>query len=176
MFRLISWRKYSVLTHSLTHSLTHLLTHSLTHSLTHPLTYSLTHLLTHLLTHFLPYYILISILKDDFIPNKFKAPVCRILRCMYVDREPQVAVHYPRLVRTFCKIGSKGNAKEETDDHNSSPYMFAVLQTVISDYLSNDLNLLKYVTFLSAFNSLTYLLTHSLTHYHRHSLTHSIII
>lgn len=55
------------------------------------------------------YDVLISILKDEFIPNKFKAPVCRILRCMYVDREPQVAVHYPRLVRTFCKIGSRGN-------------------------------------------------------------------
>ena len=89
------------------------------------------------------YDVLISILKDEFIPNKFKAPVCRILRCMYVDREPQVAVNYPRLVRTFCKIGSKGNAKEETDDHNSSPYMFAVLQSVISDYLSNGLNLFR---------------------------------
>ena len=47
-----------------------------------------------------PYDMLISILHMDDVAPHFKAHICRILRCLWIDREPQIAAVFPRLIRS----------------------------------------------------------------------------
>ena len=51
------------------------------------------------------YELLISILKQSDIPEECKAPISRILQCLYIDREPQVNAKYPRYIRTSKSLG-----------------------------------------------------------------------
>mmetsp|Transcript_31677 Transcript_31677/g.43452 ORF Transcript_31677/g.43452 Transcript_31677/m.43452 type:complete len:3399 (+) Transcript_31677:56-10252(+) len=59
------------------------------------------------------YDILVTMLKLDYVPNRLKAPVCRVLKSLYVDREPQVAEIYPKYIR---KVNLKH--REEDDGTN----------------------------------------------------------
>lgn len=82
------------------------------------------------------YEMLLTILKLPYAPRRFKAPVCRLLRCLYVDRDPQVEVKYPRLIRTSLSL-SGGN--ELSSEQEGLKYQFCLLQEIISDYLHHDL-------------------------------------
>jgi hypothetical protein len=51
------------------------------------------------------YEMLLTILKLPSSPRRFKAPVCRLMRCLYIDRDPQIEIKYPRLIRTSLSLG-----------------------------------------------------------------------
>ena len=85
------------------------------------------------------YDVLIAMMQAPDMPNKFKAPVCRVLRCLYVDREPQVEAKFPRLIRTSVSLGG-GEENSFSDHHSGSPYAFALLQELISIYVHTGLN------------------------------------
>lgn len=82
---------------------------------------------------------LFSMLRSSSVPNRFKAPVCRLIRTLYLDREPQVPAKFPRLVKTSVSL-SGGEEDSFGNHHSGSPYTFAVLQQIISDYLHNELD------------------------------------
>ena len=85
---------------------------------------------------------LLSILKSKFAPSQFKAPVCRVIRCLYVDREPQVEAKFPRLVKTTASLhGGKDSTFQ--DFHNDSPYTFGLLQLIVADYFHNGFDATK---------------------------------
>jgi hypothetical protein len=85
-----------------------------------------------------PYDNLLALLLTDNVPSKVKAAVCRMLRCMYVDKEPQVAAIFPRLIRTSVTL--KGGQENSFQDHHmGSQYSFALLQQVISEYIRTTL-------------------------------------
>jgi hypothetical protein len=63
--------------------------------------------------------LLYTILKTPTLPNKLKAPVCKLIRTLYLDREPQIASKYPRLVRT--SISLTGGVEDSFSDHHSGP-------------------------------------------------------
>lgn len=85
------------------------------------------------------YDMLLAILKNRALPNRVKAPVCRVIRCLFIDREPQVEAKFPRLIRTSVSLGG-GEENSFSDHHSGSPYAFALLQQLISQYIHNDLN------------------------------------
>jgi hypothetical protein len=83
-----------------------------------------------------PYDMLVSVLLDEAVAPQFKAPVCRILRCLWIDREPQIAAVFPRLIRS-SKSADDPTYTEQDDfskHHKGSPYSFCLLQQVIIDY------------------------------------------
>ena len=87
-----------------------------------------------------PYDVLISVVKNPIKNSGMKASACRLIRCLYVDREPQITNKYPNLVKTTHDVTSRrrmNNGFGEYDENRVSPrsYTFAVLQIVISDYL-----------------------------------------
>lgn len=82
----------------------------------------------------LPYTLLLAMLKAPYIPHQLKAPVCRILRCLHIDRDPQVPMRLPRLIRTSISL----NGGDETDKAPSC--QFALIQQIISEYVNSDLD------------------------------------
>jgi hypothetical protein len=84
------------------------------------------------------YDMLLTLLKLPSSPRRFRAPVCRLLRCLYVDRDPQVEIKYPRLIRTSLSLGG-GNEINQTQRDEGSKYLFCLLQENISDFLHNEL-------------------------------------
>ena len=110
------------------------------------------------------YDLLISILKRDDLSNAIKAPTCRILRTLWVDREPQVAKIFPSLIRTQSaasshrgteddmraavkakpatgKVAATASSPDESKDAGGfSVHTFVILQQIISDYLWLQLN------------------------------------
>ena len=86
-----------------------------------------------------PYDMLIGMLKIPNSSQRCKAPVCRLLRCLYVDREPQSEAKFPRLIRTSVSL-SGGDENAFQDHHEGSPYKFSILQQIISDYIHNELD------------------------------------
>lgn len=112
-----------------------------------------------LLENMYEYDVLVAMLKTPILPNGIKAAVSRIVRCLYVDREPQVAAKFPRFIRTSVALGlldsqysllDNGNNSGAMDDigvdslssHSASQqYKFALLQKLISDYLACHLDL-----------------------------------
>ena len=60
---------------------------------------------------------LVSIIWSVHVPGRFKAPVCRLLRCLYVDREPQVEAKFPRLIKTSVSLS--GGEENSFSDHHS---------------------------------------------------------
>lgn len=95
-----------------------------------------------------PYEALLTILKMEEVPNAFKAPVCRILCTLYVDRDPQVACNFPRYVRSIISKGQEtqgtpynwsASTSQQDLELNPHPFKFSLLQQVVSGYLSNEL-------------------------------------
>ena len=78
------------------------------------------------------YDMLVTAMRDQDLDRSFKAPLCRILRCLWIDREPQTEAVFPRLIR------SSKSTEDDTDGftkhHKGSPYQFCLLQQTISDY------------------------------------------
>ena len=70
----------------------------------------------------------------DDIPSHFKAPICRIIRCLWIDREPQIAAVFPRLIRSSKSADMEGEHSDFSKHHKGSPYSFCLLQQSISDY------------------------------------------
>ena len=99
-----------------------------------------------------PYVLLLSMLKMPTTSPLIKAPVCRLIRCLYVDREPQMVIKYPRLVKTTQpSSGSQGDSDSDSDsdsgnnsgrkdDTPKSSYTFGVLQIIISEFLHHGLD------------------------------------
>lgn len=85
--------------------------------------------------------ILITMVKLPDVPNSFKAPVCRMLRCLYVDRDPQVEAKYPQLIRINTPTLT-GSQKSKLSN-SVTPFTFCVLQQIISEYLYNELDATK---------------------------------
>ena len=66
----------------------------------------------------------------------FKAAICRILRCLWIDREPQIAAVFPRLIRS-SKTSDNTSGIENSDFHKfhkGSPFSFCLLQQLLSEY------------------------------------------
>jgi hypothetical protein len=78
--------------------------------------------------------LLLTILKNPTSTSKIKAPVCKLIRCLFIDRDPQIEIKYPRLIRTSLS---------DLGDEAASPtkIQFFLLQEIISDYLHSDLDL-----------------------------------
>lgn len=89
------------------------------------------------------YDLLVTMLKMEIgIPSKFKAAACRILRTMYIDREPHVAAKFPQYIRTSVSLAeeadyySDGEEAFKANDH----YKFALIQQIIADYVNEELD------------------------------------
>ena len=81
------------------------------------------------------YEVLVTILKLPDVPNRVKAPVCRMLKTIYVDREPQTVGIYPRYVRKSGQYLQNNFDEDVSNDENSSKLKFALLQQMIFEYL-----------------------------------------
>jgi uncharacterized membrane protein YgcG len=97
----------------------------------------------------LEYETLMSILLANNLQNQVKAAACRIIRCMYVDRDPQVVVIYPKLVKSShvgqdaTTVGASVTVPltrtlSHADDFGH--LRFSLLQQVISEYIRYPLN------------------------------------
>ncbi len=90
------------------------------------------------------YDVMVAILKNETIPSSFKAPVCRVLRCLYVDRDPQIASKFPRYIRTSVSLNTEKSDELETvsnQEEDAKQYKFALIQKLLSDYVHNHLDL-----------------------------------
>jgi hypothetical protein len=90
------------------------------------------------------YETMITMLKHDAIPSSFKAPVCRVLRCLYVDRDPQTASKFPRYIRTSVSLNTDKLEDDQipnNEEQESKQYKFALIQKLLSDYVHDDLDL-----------------------------------
>ncbi len=88
-----------------------------------------------------PYDLMIATLKTAGVSSSIKAAVCRIIRCLYVDREPQVEVRFPRLIRTSLAQNQQLEISDDDPSNNKDQYKFALLQLFLSEYISNRLDL-----------------------------------
>ena len=100
----------------------------------------------HLIENYLEYETLVSILKLDIVPNQLKAPVFRILRTLYIDREPQVTVDFPRYIRTSVSMMEGGFEPflASNGSNQDASFKFALLQQLLSDYLIRDIDPLHF--------------------------------
>lgn len=100
------------------------------------------------------YDVLLTMLKNIQLPHSCKAAVCKVVRCLYVDREPQVATKFPRYIRTSVSLGVE--QQQTSSSSNSMPldleadsellhvqYKFALLQKLVAEYLTESLDLHK---------------------------------
>jgi hypothetical protein len=103
-----------------------------------------------------PYSVLLAIMKMPNADVLIKAAVCRLIRCLYVDREPQLVIKYPRLVKTTLPSSgsqeeseseSENDSNEGKDGQNQSgtlslpaSHTFGVLQIIISEFLHHGLD------------------------------------
>jgi hypothetical protein len=90
-----------------------------------------------------PYEMLITMMKHPTAQNRVKAPVCRLLRCLYVDRDPQVEEKFPRLIRTSVSLEGGDDADDFKMDRNGTPYAFALLQQIIVEYINGSMDVTK---------------------------------
>lgn len=86
-----------------------------------------------------PFEMLVTMLKLPMSSNSMKAPVCRLIRCLYVDRDPQIEDKFPKLIRTSISLAG-GEENLFADNHTGSPFKFGLLQQIISDYIHNELD------------------------------------
>lgn len=99
------------------------------------------------LENFYEYDVLLTLLKNIQLPQMCKAAVCRVIRCLYVDREPQVATKFPRYIRTSVALGidndyiKQAAAAEDDQEQANQQFKFALIQKLISEYLSDSLDL-----------------------------------
>ena len=82
------------------------------------------------------YELLITLLKREDISNAIKAPVSKIVRTLWVDREPQVATVFPNLIRS--PVNQDGEQEKQGDKKVSRS--FSIVQHIISEYLWTKLN------------------------------------
>ncbi|GMI18313.1 hypothetical protein TrLO_g8656, partial [Triparma laevis f. longispina] len=84
----------------------------------------------------LPYSMLLSIVRDDLLPDEFRAAVTRLMNCLYVDAYPQNMVRLPTLTRIWSKIDPDAPtplpAVEASRDKK-----FAFLQEAITEHLES---------------------------------------
>lgn len=95
---------------------------------------------------FYEYDMLLTLLKNIQLPHTCKAAVCRVIRCLYVDREPQVATKFPRYIRTSVALGIENDyikqaAAEDDQEQANQQYKFALVQKLIAEYLNDNLDL-----------------------------------
>eukprot|EP01033_Poteriospumella_lacustris_P003231 gene3231-2378_t len=95
---------------------------------------------------FYEYDMLLTLLKNIQLPHTCKAAVCRVIRCLYVDREPQVATKFPRYIRTSVALGIENDyikqaAAEDDQEQANQQYKFALVQKLIAEYLNDSLDL-----------------------------------
>lgn len=88
-----------------------------------------------------PYDILVAMLKTENVSSGVRAAVCRIIRCLYVDREPQVEAKFPRLIRTSLVLTNRKEVADELFAPTQDQYKFALLQTIISQFIADKLDL-----------------------------------
>lgn len=88
-----------------------------------------------------PYEMLITMLKHPTAQSRIKAPVCRLLRCLYVDRDPQVEEKFPRLIRTSVSLEGGDDSDDFKMDRNGTPYAFALLQQIIVEYINDSMDM-----------------------------------
>ena len=81
------------------------------------------------------YEMLLTIVKREEIPNQFKAAASRLIRCLFVDREPQTAANFPRFIRSIVKRNPSSGEGNAEFFENNYPYKFSLLQQIISEYL-----------------------------------------
>lgn len=81
-----------------------------------------------------PYELLITLLMHEKSPGIIKAPICKMLRCVFVDRAPHVEIVFPRLIR----FGENAGADESV---TSKVFKFGMVQQIISEYMNGELNL-----------------------------------
>ena len=79
------------------------------------------------------YELLMALLLHDRSPPMIRAPACKMVRCVYVDRSPHVRVKFPRLIR----FGQHAVMEREV----VSPVKFALVEQVIYDYISESLDI-----------------------------------
>jgi hypothetical protein len=82
-----------------------------------------------------PFELLITLLVHDKSPSIVKAPVCKMLRCVYVDRAPQVELVFPQLIR-FGENAVRTDEPPDTDNRK-----FAMAQQILCEYFNGGLNL-----------------------------------
>jgi hypothetical protein len=81
--------------------------------------------------------LLVTILKHPASTPKVKAPVCKLVRCLYVDRDPQIEIRYPRLIRTLLsESGTQSGTAQSPME-----IQFLLLQEIISEYLHCELDI-----------------------------------
>lgn len=117
---------------------------------------------------------LIAILLNPQVSNLIKAPICRILRCVYVDREPQVVTTLPRLIRSSAEERDSFSASANSENANSM-HTFCLLQEVISRYLNFKLNGAQFDEFSAEVMDLLSNLI-SFGFYHSHDQLNDIMI
>lgn len=83
----------------------------------------------------LPYEALISMLKLP-VTEELQAAACRVLYCLYVDRDPQAETKIPCLTRTWSDI-VKFEVPQLPYCQFSSRNSFALLQQIISDHVQS---------------------------------------
>lgn len=88
-----------------------------------------------------PYDMLLTVLRDQKVDDAFKAPICRILRCLWIDREPQTVAVFPRLIRSSKATKEGGSSSGFTKHHKGSPYSFCLLQQTIADYFRSSFSI-----------------------------------
>jgi hypothetical protein len=88
-----------------------------------------------------PYDLLIAMLKTENLSSSIKAAVCRIIRCLYVDREPQVEAKFPRLIRTSLALANHKDVSDDSVITSQEQYKFALIQTIISEFITEKLDL-----------------------------------
>ena len=86
------------------------------------------------------YDVLVTILKLPDVPNRLKAPVCRTLKTIYVDREPQTVGIYPRYIRKSGQYVLSDLDEKLSNDENPSNLKFALLQQMIFEYLEKKIH------------------------------------
>jgi hypothetical protein len=92
--------------------------------------------------------LLLTLLKNPASTPKIKAPVCKLIRCLFVDREPQIEIRFPRLIRTLLSSSTSGadsrggSTTAGTGEVSSArEVQFLLLQELISEYLHTDLDI-----------------------------------
>ncbi|GMH52463.1 hypothetical protein TrRE_jg12234, partial [Triparma retinervis] len=84
----------------------------------------------------IPYNMLLCILRDDNLPDEFRAAVTRLMNCLYVDAYPQNMVRLPTLTRIWSKIDPDSPTPLPSVE-KSRDKKFAFLQEAITEHLES---------------------------------------
>jgi hypothetical protein len=84
----------------------------------------------------IPYNMLLCILRDDKLPDEFRAAITRLMNCLYVDAYPQNIVRLPTLTRIWSKIDPDSPTPLPSVE-KSRAKKFAFLQEAITEHLES---------------------------------------